>query len=174
MGLLLAACTTDPTFSNYPCRLTIDNSIHNDATLASAMNAMSPGMFCQITANEVKKQYEFSTNYGTSSVTKFNAIDERRTRALGMNNGVIVGFGNLTGEFYGYDRECPYCFNPDAVPVRSRPLTLDSNGFAICQVCHHRYDMNTGGNCVSEAGIKGMVRYHAPTSGPLGILSVNN
>lgn len=172
--LLLVACTAESTFTNYPCRLTIDNSIHNDATLASAMNGFSPGVFCLVVANETKKQYEFSTNYGTSSASKFNAIDERRTRSLGMNNGVVVGFGTLTGEFYGYDRECPHCFNPDAVPVRSRPLSLGSDGIATCQVCHNRFDMNMGGNCVSEAGIKGMVRYRASTTGPLGILYVGN
>lgn len=172
--MLLTACSNGFTFSTYPCRLLIDNSVHNDGTLASAMNAMSPGVFCQVVANESKKQFEFATNYGTQSVAKYNAIDERRTRALGMNNALIVGYGSLTGEFYAYDRECPNCFNPDAVPQRSRPLTLGSDGIATCQLCKRRYDMNSGGNCVSEGGTKGLVRYRASTTGPFGILSVSN
>lgn len=171
---LLSGCTTTPIFTVYPCYLVIDNSVHQDPTLSSAMNAMSPGVFCLITSDEAKKQFRFSNNYGTQSVKNYTAIDIKRTRALGMNNALIVGFGTLTGEFYAYDRECPGCFDPDMVPVRSKPLSLGSDGIATCKVCNRRFDMNNGGNCVSEGGIKGMWRYRCGTTGPFGILNVGN
>lgn len=173
-GGVLTSCTTETTFTSYHCYLVIDNSVHQDATLASAMNAMSPGVFCLIANNEAKQQFAFSNNYGAHSVKTFTAIDLRRTRAVGMNNAVVVGFGTLTGEFYCYDRECPNCFNPDAIPVRSKPLTLGADGLATCPVCKRSYDMNNGGNCVSEGGVSGLTRYRANTTGPFGILTVGN
>lgn len=171
---MLVGCDAENIFTKYPCYLVLDNSVHQDATLGSAMNAMSPGVFCQIVCNESKKQYEFHTNYGSRSITKFNGIDERRTRALGMNDALIVGFGALTGEFYAYDRECPNCFDPQAVPVRSKALTMSSQGLASCAVCKRQYDMNNGGNCVTEGGVKGLCRYRCGTTGPQGVLSVGN
>lgn len=172
--LLLLSCTADTTFTRYPCYLVIDNGTHQDATLASAMNAMSPGVFCTIVDNETKQQFAFSNNYGMSSVKNFTAIDMRRTRALGTNNALIVGFGTLTGEFYAYDRECPVCFDPDAVPVRSKPVVVGNDGLATCAVCRRKFDANNGGNCVSEGGIKGLRRYRAGTTGPFGVLSIGN
>ena len=41
---MLISCNDDGfEYSDYHCNLTIDNSTHLDATLASAMNAMTPG-----------------------------------------------------------------------------------------------------------------------------------
>lgn len=177
LGLLMLAltsCEAETTFTNYPCYLVIDNSIHQDATLASAMNAMSPSVFCMICNDETKQRFVFTNNYGASSVKNFTAMDVRRTRALGMNNALIVGFGTLTGEFYAYDRECPNCFEPQAVPVRSKPLSMGTDGLATCGVCKRRYDMNNGGNCVSEGGVRNMTRYRCGTRGPFGVLNVGN
>lgn len=170
----LTSCDTETTFTNYPCYLVIDNSIHQDATLASAMNSMSPGVFCMIHNDEAKQQFAFTSNYGASSVKNYTGIDLRRTRDVGMNNAIIVGFGTLTGEFYAYDRECPNCYDPQTIPVRSKPLSMRADGLAECPVCKRRYDMNNGGNCVSEGGVKNMTRYRCGTRGPYGVLNVGN
>lgn len=171
---LLASCADDYTFTSYPCHLVIDNSIHQDATLASAMTAASPGVFCTVTADEARRQYRFRNNAGLESTRTFTAVDMRLGRDLGMNNGLIVGFGTLTAVFYAYDLECPACFAPDALPLRSRPLAVSGTGVAECAVCHRRYDLNTGGNCTSEGGQKGLTRYRGATTGPYGTLSVGN
>jgi len=176
------ACTGDATFSRHPCYLIIDNSTHLDATLASAMNSMSPGIFCTIVDKETSKQFLFSTSAGLSSSIRWDQKDEYRTRDLGMNNALIVGYGSLTGEFYAFDRECPVCFDPNAIPVRSKPLSVNNNGIATCSVCHRQWNMNTGGNYVgstiegvSEDGsVSGLTRYRANATGPYGILSVGN
>lgn len=172
--LCATACSDGFTYTTYPCYLVIDNSVHQNNTLAAAMTAASPGVFCTIKSNETKKKYLFSNNMGQSSETAFTAIDLRQTRSIGMNNAVVVGFGSLTAEFYAYDLECPACYDPDAVPNRSKPLTIKSDGTATCNVCQRTFNLNTGGNCTSEAGVKNMTRYRANTSGPFGTLAVGN
>lgn len=37
----------------------------------------------------------FSNNQGLSSRQAKNAVDQKYTYVLGLNNGIIVGFGNL-------------------------------------------------------------------------------
>lgn len=172
--LFLISCADDYTFTSYPCHLVIDNSIHQDPTLATAMNAASPGVFCIVKADEARRQYHFRNNAGLESTRPFTAVDMRMTRDIGMNNSLIVGFGTLTAVFYAYDGECPACFQSDALPLRSRPLTVSGTGVAECAVCHRRYDLNTGGNCTSEGGASGLRRYRGATTGSYGTLSVGN
>ena len=175
-GMLTAtmACSDSETYTRYPCHLVIDNSIHQNSTLGAAMNAMSPGVFCIISSDELKKQYAFTNNLGQESRVNFTAVDLRTTRQLGMNNAVIVGFGTLTSEFMAYDRECPMCYNPDAIPLKSRPLKIDGAGIAKCETCGRLFDMNNYGICTSEGGVKGMNRYHCSTTGPFGMRTVTN
>ena len=121
------------------------------------------------------RYFKFSSNQGTSSEAIFDGIDSRRSLILGMNDGLIVGYGVLTDPvtFYAYDRECPNCFSPDALPVRSYPLHINNTGIATCSTCKRKYDLNNGG--ILAEGEKGnkMTRYRASTTGPYGVLSVN-
>ena len=182
--MFLAGCSDSFTYTRYPCYLVIDNSTHQDPTLASAMNGMSPGVFCTIVDNESAKKFEFKTNYGLSSAVRFDQKDEYRTRALGMNNALIVGYGTMSGTFCAFDRECPECFDPNAIPVRPKPLSVGSDGTVTCRTCHRRWDLNNGGfyigttsNATTEANagsVKTLTRYKAGTTGPYGILSVGN
>ena len=175
------ACSGDDyTYSSYHCNLVIDNATHNDVTLASAMNSMSPGVFCKITYNNSKKAYVFTNNQGQSSSTPLTASEiERlgRTSRVGLNNGLIVGYGNLSTSkeggyvFYAFDAECPNCFDFNAIPLRSYPLTMTTAGIAECANCKRQYNMNTGGNCINNTG-KGLTTYRAATSGN-GTLTVN-
>lgn len=164
-------------FSSAPCYVQVDNSKHQDATLASAMNPSSPGVFC-IVSRQSKAgatYFAFSNNVGQSSTSIYNAIDKRLTLVFGLNNGVIVGYGNLSSPavFYAYDVECPNCFNPQALPVKSRPLKLSSNGIATCAVCKREYNLNNGGVIAKGDGGKKITRYRCATSGPFGVLQVN-
>jgi hypothetical protein len=179
--LFTVACSGDDyTYSSYHCNLVIDNATHNDVTLASAMNSMSPGVFCKITYNNSKKAYVFTNNQGQSSSTPLTASEiERlgRTSRVGLNNGLIVGYGNLSTSkeggyvFYAFDAECPNCFDFNAIPLRSYPLTMTTAGIAECANCKRQYNMNTGGNCINNTG-KGLTTYRAATSGN-GTLTVN-
>ncbi len=175
-GLLLAALAltacgdTENLYSSAYCRLTFDNSTHNDATLASAMTPTSGGVFVTITASGTT--FSFSSNQGLSSTTAMTALEQQRGFSLGYNNGIIVGYGTVDNTFYCYDRECPNCFDPEALPVKSYKITVNTFGIASCSTCHRKYDCNSGG-LVSDgdAGTK-LTRYRATTTGPYGVLTI--
>ena len=177
---MLIACkdVIDYEYSNYHCNLTIDNSVHLDATLASSMNALSPGVFTTIKPlyRDGVYYFHFRNNQGLESKKQFNAIDERLQSNLrvGMSNGLIVGFGNLDtpAHFYAYDLQCPNCFDIDALPQRNYELTVTGTGIATCKTCYRSYNLNTGGNIVSGERGKTMTRYRASTTGPNGVLHV--
>ena len=176
---LLVLCTcknTEYEYSSKPCYFIFDNSTHNDPTLAAAMTPYS-GTFVSVTITFKSgvRHFKFTSNQGTSSEKPFNGIDERRSLVLGMNEGIIVGYGVLTDPvtFYAYDRECPNCFSPEALPVKSYPLQTNNAGIATCNTCKRKYDLNNGG--ILAEGEKGnkMIRYRASTTGPYGRLAVN-
>ena len=178
LSLLLASCgDSENEFSPTTMYLVVDNATHQDATLASAMNQNVPGIFCKIwlTTRNGVRYFSFQNNQNARSESIFNGIDQRRSFNVGYNNGIIVGFGNLDSpaQFYAYDVECPNCFSPEAIPVRSYPLTMTNDGLATCAKCGRKYNLNTGGNIVSGDGGKKMTRYRAATTGPLGVLSVH-
>jgi len=176
----LTACDNAETeYSNESCYFVFDNSVHQDATLASAMNASAPGIFCRIT--EAQKSgttvFTFTNNQGLTSSQTANAIDNQRTRKLGQQKGIIIGFGNgdITNPiFYAYDNQCPNCMTSSG--LQNYQLTLTDSGFATCSRCNRRYDMNNGGyeanGCDGE--YTRLIRYRASTTGALGVLSVSN
>ena len=135
---MLISCNDDGfEYSDYHCNLTIDNSKHRDATLASAMNAMTPGIFCKISfkMENGAKYFVFENNHNTKTQSIFNAIDEKlqNEKRLGQYNGVIVGYGNLDNpaKFYAYDGQCPNCFNPNSIPLKDAPLTVSSQKWSV-------------------------------------------
>ena len=177
LALLLASCgESQHEYTVNVAYFVFDNSTHQDATLASAMNANAPGIFCRISQSMQGgvTQFDFVNNAGVSSSVTANAVDQQRRVILGHNNGLIVGYGNLStpSEFYVYDRECPNCFDPTATPLRSKPLSMSTNGLATCGVCHRRYDMNNGGNIVDGDGGNKLTRYRGACTGPFGRLAV--
>ena len=177
MFSLFGCGNTENEFTVGTCYFVYDNSVHQDATLASAMNPSAPGIFCIVTKSmrNGANYFDFTSSAGQTSSKIFNALDERRTLALGYNGSIIVGFGALSqpAVFYAFDRECPNCFDPNAIPIKSRPLSLTTTGLATCGVCHRNYDLNNNGFISSGDDGKRLTRYRAATTGPFGILSVN-
>lgn len=176
-AILLTTCTPAmDEYSHKPCYISIDNSIHNDATLASAMNANAPGIFCIVskTFKNGADYFAFSNNQGQSSTSIMNAIDKRVSFIPGMNNGVIVGFGTLDNPpvFFAYDLECPNCFDYNAIPIKTKPLSMNSKGWAECKECKRIYDMNNRGIVMQGEQGKPLTRYPAATGGPYGRLFV--
>lgn len=177
----LAACdTADSEYSQESCYFVFDNSVHQDPTLASAMNPNAPGIFCRIT--ESKKSgatiFTFESNQGGNPTTQTaNAIDNQRARKLGQQKGIIVGYGNgdITNPiFYAYDNQCPNCMTTSG--LQNNQLTMSDTGIATCAKCSRTYDMNNGGYETSgrEGEYTRLIRYRATTTGALGILSVSN
>lgn len=175
-GLAISCSDNSFEYSNRPCRFVFNMNTHaHSAALQSAVG--STGIFCMVskTIKGGASHYHFTTNQNLSDDVIFTAEDERTTVLLGMNDAIIVGFGNLDNPptFYGYDAECPNCFNPDAIPVRSHRLSLGTDGIATCNTCKRKYNLNTGGNIADgEKGNK-LERYHASYN-PSGIVTVTN
>ena len=175
---LLTACgDTQNEYTIGACHFFFNNSERNDATLASAMNPNAPGIFCMITkvTRNGAAYFDFTNNGGLNSSLPLLRQDTQSTLILGFNNGIIVGFGALSSPpvFYAYDRECPNCFSPDAIPVRSYPLSMGVNGIASCGMCHRQYDLNNDGFITAGENGKRLTRYRANTTGPFGVLTVN-
>lgn len=170
IATLFACGDTEDLYSRHYCRLFFDNSIHNDATLATAMTPNS-GAFVTITT--VGKQFVFTSNQGLSSKVNITAKEEQMGYSLGMNNGIIVGYGASTDHtFYAYDRECPNCFDVNVIPVRSYKLTVSNFGTAVCGNCHREYNMNNGGMVSKGGNGKKLTLYYATTTGPYGKLNI--
>ena len=162
-------------YSSAPCYLIIDNSLHHDATLASALTQYS-GTYVTITITTKSgaRYFSFTNNVGKHTESIFNAYDERRSLLLGYNGGLIVGFGNsVDGILYAYDRECPNCFDPNMLPSKSRPLSVSENGIAKCGYCKRQYDLNNGGFISYGDKGKKLTRYSCHATGAYGILTVN-
>ena len=176
--IILGACgDTSSEYTIGKCFLIFDNSTHQDATLASAMNPNAPGIFCTITKSLKggAPYLNFTNSAGNSSSALLNALDTKRTIILGYNEGIIVGYGaiGLPPTFYAFDRECPNCFDPNDIPMRSKPLSIDNSGIATCKACQRKYDLNNDGFVTSGADGKRLTRYHATTTGPFGVLAIN-
>lgn len=194
---LLTSCgDTEYEYSGYPAYFIFENNAGRSAALASAMNAQSPGIFCRITLSSAasgehgnRLLFNFASNQGLSDVSALSAIDEQRTIQLGVYNmtGIIVGFGNLDNPptFYAYDSQCPNCYKNTNLPRFS--LSMNTDGTAECGNCHRKYDMNNNGlvvNAGDSVVVDGekievqpgdrLIRYHASTTGPQGVLSVTN
>ncbi len=174
--LLLTSCdNAEFEYSGYQCYFIFDNTASRSALLATAMNQLSPGIFCHISVSG--NYFKFETNSSSQTETvAMTAIDQNRTIELGIynNTGIIVGFGNLNNPatFYAYDYQCPNCYKSTYLPRYA--LTMDSSGKAKCSKCQREYDMNNDGIVSSgEAGDK-LIRYRASTTGTFGVLSVVN
>ena len=173
---LLCSCgDSEFEYTGHRAYFVFDNSLHLDPTLTASMNSMSPGVFCRIWIADAS-HISFENNQGLSSRTVINAAEQQRRMDLGVYNqsGIIVGFGTLSqpAVFYAYDAQCPNCYEESNMPRYQ--LSMDTAGRASCKNCGRSYDMNNGGIVSSGPGGNKLFRYHASTTGPTGILAINN
>jgi hypothetical protein len=178
LGAFLACGKAEYEFSSVPCYFIYDNSTHLDPTLASALNQNAPGIFCYISQSSKSgaTYVNFSTNQGLSSSQAKTALDNKYTYLLGLNNGIIVGYGNLSSPaiLYAYDHQCPNCASTSSAYSPKYPLTMTTDGKAKCAKCGRIYDMNNGGVISDGDSGNKMTRYRVSSAGPLGLLRVNN
>ena len=180
--LLLGACSAENEFSTWPCRFAYDNSINQDATLATAMDANSRGVFCQITESSRGgvKYLSFVNNQGEHSQVRETAMEQQANFILGLNNGIIVGYQTLVTDGFGagfaaYDVQCPNCVRATGNDISPNyRIVMSQTGVATCSKCGKQYDLNFGGIILNgEKGDKGLEKYRAATSGPLGLITVS-
>ena len=174
-ALALVGCQAEGEYSTWPCRFGYDNAIHQDATLATAMNVASRGVFCKITESGV--YYLFQNNQNMTSQKPKTEQERLANQVLGLNNGIIVGFQNLNqspnGGFVAYDVQCPNCVRRENNTLNPKfAVALSNTGIATCGKCGKKYDLNNGGIVQNgEQGDVGLAKYLATTTGPFGYLS---
>lgn len=181
--LLLAGCNANSEYSSEPCRFAYDNSIHQNAALASAMVPESRGVFCKITESSWGgvKYLNFQTNNGQQTDPERETEPEKQANfILGVNNGIIVGFQTMNQQPYGgfvaYDVQCPNCMRRENNHLNPKfAVSMSQNGIATCSKCSKKYDMNNGGIVQNgEEGDTGLLKYVASTTGPYGVVSVHS
>ena len=95
--LFMPSCSKDSfDFSPFHAYFVFDNSIHQNSVLQSAVNPLSPGVFCRIyEVTEGKTVYIYfeSNQGGEPKPAKLTADEAKRSRMLGLYNktGIIVG-----------------------------------------------------------------------------------
>lgn len=170
-------CDNPEYTTKYECYFVIDNAKHLDATLASALNPMAPGLFCRISEQPRSGAvfFRFESNQGGEATEKpANAEDLKRTRVLGIYNGLIVGYGNLDNpaQLFAYDNQCRNCYEETSLPRYG--LTMHQDGTATCQRCQRTYNLNNRGMVQDGPNGEPLVRYRATSTGPNGVLVVSN
>ena len=78
--MLSAACSNAvDEYCRRPCYVVVDNSVHLDPTLASAMNPTTPGTFCtiQMTKKGEATFYHCHTNQGLDSDIRWTAVYDK-------------------------------------------------------------------------------------------------
>ena len=159
-------------YSDYPCLFRFDNTGNKSPALASAINSMSPGIFCCISVED--DYYRFTTNQGLSDRVPKTWIAQQATTILGQYPayGIIVGYGTLrvsNAKIDAYDSLCPNCLDNEGL---YKKISMASDGTAECPECHRKYDMNNGGLVISDEGGKRLIYYNATSNGT--VLYVNN
>ena len=180
----LSSCTAETEYSSQPCFFAYQNATFLDATLASAMDANSRGVFCQISESVSGGAtfLDFKNNMGMSSQKKESALEQGTTYIIGINNGIIVGYQALAlsdspnGGFAAYDLQCPNCVRKHTSYTNPKyRLTMESSGIATCGTCGKKYDMNNRGVIQNgESGDVNLIQYLASTTGPFGYILVRN
>lgn len=178
VATFLACGDVEYEYSSIPCYFVYDNNTHQDPTLSSALSQSAPGTFCYISQSSKSgtTYVNFSTNQGLSSSQAKTALDNKYTYVLGLNNGIIVGYGNLNSPatLYAYDHQCPNCASSTSAYSPKYPLTMTTDGKAKCSKCGRTYDMNNGGIVSDGDSGNKLTRYRVYSAGPLGLLRVNN
>ncbi|MBQ7471819.1 MAG: hypothetical protein IJS97_05260 [Prevotella sp.] len=176
LPLLIACDKAENKYDRGFCKLIINNeSEHSDPTLAKAMTPYSNVFVCiTTTTHDGATFFRFTDNHGSPATeSRFTAPDVRRQPIIGMNNAVIVGYGNgTTPVFYAYDAECPNCFDFNRLPLRSYRLQLLPSGLAECKNCKRTYAMNEGGFVAKGDGGASLIPYPGSAHGPYGVLQV--
>lgn len=176
LALLLLCAACDKTeYSNTRVYFAFDNSTHLDQTLAPAMDPVNSSIFCRVYRVD-DSHIGFQNNQGRESKVMMTATERQGNTLLGLYNesGVIVGYGlpavgGEAHEFYAYDAQCPNCYKEFNMPRYQ--LSMRTDGTAVCNKCKREYSMKNGGYCAD--GDK-LIRYRATTTGPNGVLAINN
>jgi len=170
--ILLTACkdgNVNNKFCNMPARLNVENVLQAPV-LYTACESM--GEYCTVTSDGQRFMFTDATSHTSSiNITSINSYS-------GFNLG-LCGFivGRLTipemGEDFTrvvcYDRACPNCYQNYNI---TKPLVLQSSGYAKCHSCGRTYNLNDTGNISDGPAGRNLYRYRVNYVGTA--LVINN
>ena len=142
-------------FCNLPARLTIRNVV--GGVLFTSCESM--GEYCTITSNG--QQFLCTDATGHTDPINITAEDVYSGYYLGLN-GFIVGkltipeIGEDFVRVVCYDRACSNCYQNENI---TKPLQLQSGGYAKCNKCGRTYNLNDVGNVSDGPAGRPLYRY---------------
>ena len=155
-------------FCNLPAHLTIRNVV--GGVLFTSCESM--GEYCTITSNG--QQFLCTDATGHTTPINITAEDEHKGYYLGLS-GFIVGrltipeMGESDTRVVCFDRACSNCYHNNN---NTKPLVLQSSGYAFCKECNRTYNLNDIGN-ISD-GPQGRPLYRYRVSYFNYVLVINN
>ena len=158
--LLFASCSNEGEvsnkFCNYPARLNIKN-VQQAPVLYTACESM--GEFCTITSDGQRLLFTNAAN--KTDPINITAISNYSGYILGLD-GFIVGrltipeIGENDTRVVCYDRACSNCYLNYNI---TKPLKLQTGGYAKCNSCQRTYNLNDVGNISDGQGGRPLYRY---------------
>lgn len=173
LSLALSSCKNDAEVNNkfcsLPARLTIEN-IQQAPVLYVACESM--GEYCTITSDG---QHFLFTN-AANKTDKINILADSQYNGyyLGLT-GLIVGkltipeMGEDFVRVVCYDRACANCYQNYHI---TKPLVLQTGGYAKCNNCQRTYNLNDCGNISDGPAGRSLYRYRVNYVG--NALVINN
>ena len=170
--LLLFACKGEEVnskFCNLPARLTVEN-VQQAPVLFTACESM--GEYCYVISNG--QQFLFTDAANHTSPINITAISSYSGSYLGLS-GLIIGRLNIPemGEDFTrvvcYDRACSNCYQNYNI---TKPLVLQTGGYAKCNSCGRTYNLNDVGNISDGPAGRALYRYRVNYIG--NVLVINN
>ena len=171
--LLFIACSDGEVNHKYcdlPARLTIEN-VQQAPVLFTACESM--GEYCNVTSDGQRFNFTDATNH--TSYINITAMGGYSGYYLGLS-GFIVGkltipeMGEDFVRVVCYDRACSNCYQEYHI---TKPLVLQTGGFAYCKNCQRTYDLNNVGN-ITSAGPAGRPLYRYRVNYIGNALVINN
>jgi len=159
LSFVLSSCndgTVSNKFCNLPARLTIEN-VQQAPVLFTACESM--GEYCYITSNG--QQFLFTNAQGKTDPINILAMTGYSGYYLGLN-GFIVGkltipeMGEDFVRVVCYDRACSNCYQNYNI---TKPLVLQTGGYAKCNSCGRTYNLNDIGNISDGPAGRPLYRY---------------
>lgn len=160
-------------YCNLPARLHIENVLQAPTVLLPACESM--GEYCTITLSSDGQRFVFTNAAGKTDLINILAISSYNGYYLGLC-GFIVGLLEIPeqGEDYVhvvcYDLACSNCYKEKSI---TKPLLLQTGGYAKCQSCGRTYSLNEQGN-VTAAGPAGRPLYRYRVNYINRTLYINN
>lgn len=139
-------------YSNHTASFRFDFQYgHNQSYLYPALT--SSDYFVFVSTRPIDGGFVLVTEaYGNKEVNEeivTEAVLTRNGRALGLNNGLIVGRSSLqNGDLYVFDRQCPNCFNETS--QKNYPVKFQNSANVICDRCKRVYGLLNGGVVVAD------------------------